>query len=80
MTVEDRLRTFVVDELGWDGPEKLTDDYPLIRHGVVDSLGLLSLVSFIETELGVRIEDEELVPDNFGTISDMARLVSSKAA
>jgi acyl carrier protein len=80
MTIEDRLRGFVVEELRWDGNERLTDDYPLIQRGVVDSMGILGLVSFIEGEFGVRIEDEELVPQNFGTISGMARLVASKAS
>jgi acyl carrier protein len=77
MPIEERLRTFVVDELGFDG-DQLTDDYPLIERGVVDSMGILSLVSFVEGEYGVEIQDEELVPQHFGTIGGIADLVRSK--
>lgn len=78
MTTEDRLRTFITDELRWDGREMLSDDYPLIQRGVIDSLGILSLVTYIEDSFGVLIEDEDLVPEHFGTISSMARLVAQK--
>jgi len=75
----DRLRTFIVKELSFDGsPEELTDDYPLIDRGVLDSLGIFQVVSFIEGELGVEIQDEELVRDNFGTLRDIGALVESK--
>jgi acyl carrier protein len=78
MTTENRLRSFIADELHGDGREKLTDEYPLIERGVVDSMGILSVVSFIESEFGVEIEDEELVSENFGTIAGMTRLIESK--
>jgi acyl carrier protein len=78
MTIQDQLRGFIVEELNWDGRETLTDDYPLIERKVVDSMGILSIVSFIESEFRVEVRDEELVSANFGTIADMARLVESK--
>jgi acyl carrier protein len=78
MAIEDQLRTFIVDEISTDGQPDLGDDYPLIERGVLDSMAILSLVSFIEGEFRVEIRDEELVPQNFGTIAGMARLVESK--
>ncbi len=42
-------------------------------------LGILNLVSFIEDEWGVTVEDEELIPEHFGTISRIAQLIESKA-
>jgi acyl carrier protein len=56
----------------------LTDEYPLIDGQVLDSLGIYQLVSFLESEFGIEILDQELIPENFGTIGDLARLVSSK--
>ena len=77
MTVQDRLRTFIQDELaGTSGP--LANDYPLIENGVIDSLGLLEIVQFIEREFGVEVADEDLVIGNFGTLDTIARLVGSK--
>ena len=79
MSIENRLRSFIVDELQWNGrPDELTDDYQLIQRGVVDSLGIFSMVSFVESEYGIEVQDEELVPENFGSIAGIARLVGSK--
>lgn len=79
MTTQDQLREFIIQEVAPDGVEDhLTDDLPLIENGVVDSLGIFHIVSFLEREFGVEILDEELVPEHFGTIGSIARLVESK--
>ena len=78
MSIEDQLRVFIADEAPMESGAVLTDDYPLIERGVVDSMGILNIVSFIEREFGVEVQDEELVQGNFGTISSMARLIASK--
>jgi acyl carrier protein len=73
------LREFIIQEVAPDGVEdSLTDDLPLIENGVVDSLGIFHIVSFLEREFGVEILDEELAPEHFGTIGSIARLVESK--
>jgi acyl carrier protein len=77
MTVLEKIQRFVGEEL--QAPEEALDpEFPLIANHVVDSLGLLQLVSFLEEEFEVEVEDEELVPDNFGSISLLVRLVESK--
>lgn len=78
MSIEDQLRVFIADETHLDGRVVLTDDYPLIERGVVDSMGILNIVSYIEREFGIEVQDEELVQRNFGTITSMARLIDSK--
>ena len=45
----------------------------------VDSLGLIRLVSFMESDCGIRVEDEELVADNFATLRSLGELVSRKS-
>lgn len=75
--IEDDIRRFIVEELNGP-PQQLTSDFPLIERSVIDSLGIFQLVGFIESEYGIQIDDEELVPEHFGTIGDIARLVSSK--
>lgn len=80
MSTTDRLRNFIVNELGWRGDE-IADDYPLIENHVIDSLGLFQLVGFLETEYGVTIDDGDLTPDKFATLNAIAELVErSKAA
>jgi acyl carrier protein len=79
--IEDEVRQFIVEELS-DGreDEPITKDYPLLERQVLDSLGLFQLVGFLESEFGIQIDDEELVPTNFGTIGEIARFVEVKRA
>jgi peptidyl carrier protein len=70
----DRVREFIVDQLGWRG-EYLTEDYPLLENRVIDSLGLFRIVGFLEDEYGVKIPDTELVPSNFATLQTIAGMV-----
>ena len=75
------LRDFVVNELHWDEMRApLTADYLLIENHVVDSIGLLMLVSFLEDRFGIRLADEDLIPEHFGTIGSIVRLVEMKAS
>jgi acyl carrier protein len=76
--IENAIRQFILDELNHSGSQDLTDDYPLLDRGVLDSLGLFQLVGYLESEFGVEVRDEELVPKHFGTIHDIAGLVLSK--
>lgn len=45
----------------------------------IDSLGLIRLVAFLENDLGIRIEDEELLAENFATMRSLADLLELKA-
>ena len=57
----------------------VADDHPLLDTGLIDSLGIFELVTHIEQACGVTIEDEEVVPEHFGTINDIAALVEQKS-
>jgi acyl carrier protein len=78
--IEDKVRGFIIDELQFDGSQgRLTADFPLLEQHVIDSLGLFQLVGYLESEFGIEILDEELVPEHFGTLRGIARLVESKS-
>jgi len=78
MQTSEKVAGFIVDELGWAGPrDALTDDYPLLANGVIDSLGLFRIVEFVENEYGVEIPDDELVPENFETLAAITRMVQA---
>jgi acyl carrier protein len=81
MTTEDKLRSFIVEELNWEGdPHELSVDYPLIEGHVIDSLGIVQMLSFLESEFGIRVADEEVLPDNFESISRLTHFIESKRA
>ncbi|MCO5183844.1 MAG: acyl carrier protein [Anaerolineae bacterium] len=79
MNTEQILERFIVDELLLGaGAEQIGVDDPLVSSRVLDSLGLLRMVTFIEERFGVTIEDGELIPDNFETIRQITEMIASK--
>ena len=45
----------------------------------IDSLGLIRLVSFMESDCGIRVEDEELIAENFATLRSLGDLIAQKS-
>jgi acyl carrier protein len=74
-----QLREFVVDNflLGEDEPA-LTDDTSFLGHGLIDSTGVLELVSFLERRYAIVVEDDELVPENLDSISNLLGFLERK--
>ena len=54
----------------------LNMDDSLIKAGIIDSLGIQMLITFLEREYQIAIPEEELYPENFETINDIANLVT----
>lgn len=77
MNAREIITRFITDEF-LDGSEVKTipDDLNLVESGIVDSLGLLRIVAFLEDELNVVIEPEAMVPDNLSSIRAILSLVS----
>jgi len=74
-----RIRQLMVENLTYSGSwSEVDEDYPLLAKHVIDSLGMLKLVSLIEEEFDVEIDDDDVVPDNWKTIRHVAALVDSK--
>lgn len=71
------LKAFIARELAEPGTDIETE--PLVESGIIDSVGIMKLVEFIETELQVKIGDEDLIPENFETLDDIVRLIQEKA-
>ncbi len=70
------ITEFLVEEFLPDVPaESLTADYDLLAGGVIDSLGLLKVIAWLEDRFGVVVEDLEIAPDNFRTVADMNAFV-----
>ena len=53
-------------------------DDSLLDSGIIDSLGILEVVQFLESEFGVHVNDEEMMPENFETINGISIFVNSK--
>lgn len=75
----DRLRKFIINDLGWSGDAALlTDTYQLVENGVIDSLGVFELLQMMEEEFDLDIDDDELTFDNFESLAALASMVGDK--
>lgn len=79
MHIEKLIRDFIAKNLlfsdsGFDYP----DDASFLEEGIVDSIGVLELVGFIEETFGVSVEDREIVPDNFDSVTRLAGYIRRK--
>jgi len=72
------IREHVLAEFVVDGQEPPADDEDLLASGLIDSLAVMELVSFVEEHCGVTVEDEEIVADNFRSINALTRYVAGK--
>ncbi len=79
MTIQERVRTFLIDELQFVGDEaELTDDYELLEMGVLDSLGIMALVEYLEASFDIIIDEDDIEAERFETIGTITRLVEDK--
>lgn len=70
-----RLRQFVLQKFPLARKRRVADGDNLLESGIVDSLGVLELVTFMQQEFSVTVNDEDLTPENFQNIECMARFV-----
>jgi acyl carrier protein len=80
VNIKDQIRQFVTEELAAaKGINEVRDDESLIDNGVVDSLGIFRLVTFLEENFGVKVADEEISAENLQSIDMIEQLVISKS-
>jgi acyl carrier protein len=73
------LKTFILNEyLPGEDPTALTDTTPLMTTGILDSIAVLKVVTFLENQFGITVAPHEAVVENLNTLSDMERFVASK--
>jgi acyl carrier protein len=79
MKIEETVERFIIDELLVGNSQmKLDPDQSLVNSGVIDSLAILRLISFLEEKFEIVVEDDEVVPDNFETLNVIKAFVEGK--
>lgn len=78
--VERAVTSFIVDNfLFGNAAEAPAASASFMETGLIDSTGVLELVSFIEEKYGIKVGDDELVPENLDSVSNLAAFVVKKA-
>jgi acyl carrier protein len=76
MSVESLIRNYILESfLFTDDGSQLQDDVSFLEEGVVDSTGVLELVMFVEETFGIEVDDDEVVPENFDSVEQLARYI-----
>jgi len=77
--IEAPIRNFIATNLLYS-KEGLThpDDASLLHEGIIDSLGVVELVEFLQSKFNVKVEQNEVRPDNFDSVAKMAAFVRRK--
>ena len=81
MDVRAMVRHFILEDLLFSGDgSSLSDDTSLTDAGILDSTGMIELVTFLETKLGIAVADEALVPENLDSVERVIAFVQRKSA
>lgn len=79
MSVEAQIRHYILENFLFTSDEKkLKNTDSFLEEGIVDSTGILELLMFVEETFGVKVEDEEVLPDNFDSVDQLARYIGRK--
>ena len=77
--VKKQIRDYIVENfLFGDTDVAFSDTDSFMEQGILDSTGILELILFLEETYGIKIEDDELVPENLDSIENIIRFVGTK--
>ncbi|HEB67160.1 MAG TPA: acyl carrier protein [Gammaproteobacteria bacterium] len=79
MTTEEKIKSFILENfLFTDDESAIGNEESLLDRGVIDSTGVMEVILFLEEEFGVQVQDDEIIPENLDSISNIKRFVESK--
>ena len=76
-SIQKELRQFIASELGRD-VSGVADADSLLEAGVIDSMGVLELVSFIEKQYRIAVAEDEMMPENFDSVDAIAAFIDRR--
>jgi acyl carrier protein len=80
MNIAESVRKFLTTNFYIADPDELGNDASLLGRGIVDSTGILEVVAFLESDFGVTVGDEEMLPSNLDSIDNITAFVQRKKA
>ncbi len=72
------IKQFVIDNFLFGDGDSLQNDTSFMEQSIIDSTGVLELITYLEEQYGIAIDDEELVPENLDSLNNVSRFVSEK--
>jgi acyl carrier protein len=79
VSVAAEVEKFIVEEIALGtGVESVGHDEDLLAQDVIDSLGIVELVAFLESRYGIKVGDDDLVPENFRSVNSVVAFVEAR--
>jgi len=79
MELTEQIRGFILENFIVDGDGNLGNQDSLLEKGIIDSTGVLELVAFIEETFHIKVQDEELIPENLDSVNNICRFIQNKS-
>ena len=78
MQIEDEIREFVLQNLYFSEDNSIGDEDSFLKTGVIDSMGVMELVSFVQSRFGISVAPAEVVVENFDSVRQLAAFIRRK--
>ena len=78
MTTAEEIRKFITTNFYVADPAKLADDASFLDQGIIDSTGVLEVVTFLEDKFGIVVGDNEMLPENLDSLRNLTAFVERK--
>ncbi len=72
------IHGFIVENFLFGDGEQLTNETSFLDSGIIDSTGILELITFLEDTYNIKIEDDELIPENLDNLNNVAKFIEQK--
>ncbi len=72
------INKFIIENFLFGDENNLKNEDSLLENGIIDSLGVLEVISFLEETYGIKVEDDEMIPDNLDSINNINEFLSKK--
>jgi len=81
MDIESEIRKFIAKNLLYSGDGfRYGDDVSFLEEGIVDSIGVMELVAFVEENYKIQVNDQDVTPDNFDSVNWLATYIRRNLA
>ena len=78
--LKNKIKDFIIENFLFGNANGLKDDTSFLEEGIIDSTGVLELVTFLEENFAIQVEDEELIPENLDSIDNVTGYLERKRA
>jgi acyl carrier protein len=78
MDIKENIRKYIAENMLFTESFTYDDDASFLEQAIIDSVGFMELVAYVQKEFGIEVGPQDLVRDNFDSVNKLARYVSSR--